>query len=326
MSQPQPRTLLSIQYLRGLAALAVVVVHTTWLPFHAGYAGVDVFFVISGFIMVHVSGREAAPAAFLLARAIRVLPLYWLMVLLTAVESTDNSPPRVLAALALWPTQRFDGQWLPVLTPGWTLSYEAFFYLAFAAALLLPASRRLAALTGGLLMIVAAVLAGPRPMFEGVTPLLLPEFLAGAWLCRAWQAGRLPGAVAGCLMALSGAAAILLLPAGSDLPWRPVLWGIPALLAVAGLLTLETRGRLPQVPGLLALGNASYALYLTHPMMFWAVRAPLKHLPGVLALPLLLAACIAVALLVHRYTEQPMTRWLKGRLAVPRTGVQRGAA
>ena len=316
-----PGTLLSIQYLRGLAALAVVVVHLGWVPFSAGHAGVDVFFVISGFIMMHTSRREPTPGVFLAARAIRVLPLWWLIVLVTAAANSTSrvsDPPwRVLASLVLWPTQRWDGEWQFIVGPGWTLAYEAAFYLAFAVALLLPARRRLPALTAGFLLACAgAGLAAPDVLRTfGISPMLLLEFLGGAWLHRAWQGDRLPGSVIGWALILAGAAAIFSAPfMGGNVMWRPVTLGVPALLVAAGGLTLERRGHLPRVPGLMLLGNASYALYLTHELVLGQVAHPLRPLPGAVAVPCALAACVAAAILVHRWAEQPMGRWLSRQL------------
>src|SRR3984957_156703 len=99
------RVLLSIQALRALAALAVVAYHALQWDrggFDVGRAGVDVFFVISGFIMWHVtSGREVVPGAFLWRRITRVAPLYWLATF------------GVLAVALAWPA------FLPEVRPGW---------------------------------------------------------------------------------------------------------------------------------------------------------------------------------------------------------------
>lgn len=86
---------------------------------------------------------------------------------------------------------------------------------------------------------------------------------------------------------------------------------------MAGALGLENGG-LPRVPGLRALGDASYALYLTHLLVLQAVLPVLRPWPVALALPLALLACIAVALLVHRGVERPMACLLStSRSAAP---------
>ena len=310
-SMEQTHTLRSIQYLRGLAALAVTAMHTGWTYSGIGAAGVDIFFVISGFIMVHVSRRETAPLAFLQARALRVVPLYWLVTFVALMVRQDADLPRLLTSLAFWPHAGFDGRDYPVIIQGWTLNYEVFFYITFAASLLLPTSRQLLALTAAFSgLILAGIALHPGSVVAGVytNPLLL-EFLAGAWLCRVWQRGSLPtGRVAIALATIGALAFAAQVNIGPSDSWRCLTWGFPALLIVAGALGVEAGKLLPRVPGLLALGNASYALYLTHLLVEHPLQAVLRPLPLPLALPLMLAACVAVALGVYRWVEQPLAR------------------
>ena len=113
------------------------------------------------------------------------------------------------------------------------------------------------------------------------------------------------------------AAGVVALAAQVALPaepttWRWLVWGVPAALIVAGALGLE--GILPRVPTLLMLGNASYATYLTHVLVLHATATGLRSYPAVLALPLAIAACVAVGWATHHYVEQPIGRWLAGRL------------
>lgn len=314
-------TLKSIQYLRGLAALSVVAMHTGWTHSDIGAAGVDVFFVISGFIMVHVSRREVTPAAFLRARVLRVVPLYWLLTLAGVALVGLDDAPRIFASLAFWPHAGWDGRDDPVILPGWTLNYEVFFYLVFAATLLLPARRRLIALSVGLVGLVALGIGIHPAHIVAATytgPLLL-EFLAGAWLCQAWHRGRLPKGRWGIAMAGFGALA-LLAQAGIGPPdgWRCLTWGVPSLLIVAGALGMETGAWLPRVPGLQQVGDASYALYLTHLMVQKPLLPILHPLPLPVALPAAMLACIAVALAAHRWLELPLGSMLRPkRLAKP---------
>lgn len=157
--------------------------------------------------------------------------------------------------------------------------------------------------------------------------MLLPEFLAGAWLYLAWQRNKMPGAALGWVMVLAGGLAILLLPStAGNLMWRPIGLGIPALLIVAGGLTLKSRGRLLRVPGLATLGAASYALYLTHDLALMLVKPLFRPLPEAVALPCVLVVCIAVALLTHHGVELPLTRWLASRPALRRAEMQHGRA
>lgn len=149
---------ISIQVLRGFAAMMVVAYHAIdmanerfalgWRFGAAGEAGVDVFFVISGFVMIVAAQKTGAQDAhrFLLKRFIRIYPLYWfwttvkLVLLLTipaAAVSAVLDPAHLAASYALLPWTNADGKIYPFLVVGWTLSYEIFFYLCMAAALAL---------------------------------------------------------------------------------------------------------------------------------------------------------------------------------------------
>ena len=310
-------TLLSIQYLRGLAALAVAAMHTGWTRTGLGAAGVDVFFVISGFIMVFVSRREVTPAAFLRARILRVVPLYWLVTAVAIAVRQDADPARIVTSFLFWPHAGFDGRDYPVVIQGWTLNYEAFFYAVFALALLarakLETSRRLVILTVALGSLVAlGIILRPADIVAATyTGPLLLEFLAGAWLCRVWQRGLLPqGRVAAAMLAvgvLAFAAQVRMEPG----TWRIITWGLPALLVVSGSLGLETGGSLPRLPGLLALGDASYALYLTHLLVQRPLLPALHDQPTLIALPVVIVSCIVTALLVYRFVERPLHGWTR---------------
>src|ERR1700678_3437262 len=197
--------LLSIQALRALAALAVVAYHALQWDrggFEVGRAGVDVFFVISGFIMWHVtSGRNVAPGAFLWRRFTRVAPLYWLAtlgVLGVALVWPGFLPEvrpgwRHLAlSLAFIPHLDPRGLPFPTLPPGWTLDYEAVFYTIFAAALLGPRAWRGRTVIGALLAVVAFgfLLADPF-YYLGANPMLL-QFAAGVGVGWASEHGLAP--------------------------------------------------------------------------------------------------------------------------------------
>ena len=315
------RTLALLQALRAFAAIAVIIYHChsealNWLypgqprppEIFPWMAGVDVFFVISGFIIV-LSSRKlfGAPGGFrlfVMRRLIRVLPLYWamtslfLLVVLLAPGVLNSGVPdwrQILASYLFFPWPRADGLALPVYSLGWTLNYEMMFYTLCAGAVLLP--RRLAVMAVALVLglgVLIGALAGPLPEpFQFWTRPLVLDFIFGLFLGLLY--GR--GVAISPLVAWPGAlvAAALL---AMDLPTRPPLsdwptlgpiagYGLPATLLVAMAAFGETQKLSARVVGRIdffrrpfasvvrvfaELGDASYALYLLHPFIIRAMR------------------------------------------------------
>jgi len=318
----------SIQYLRAFAALSVVLFHSLqWarIDFDIGAAGVDVFFVISGFVMWRsTEDHDLKPLEFLRRRAIRIVPLYWAATLVLAggaalwparFPEIDPQPWHVLQSLAFLQHRNPAGQPFPVLAPGWTLNYEAAFYCLFAACLLLPRAHRLLGVSFGLVVTALYGFAHP-PAYEMLANPLMLEFLAGVLLAKASSRGLLPGREMGwglLAAALCWYGLLMATRTEWDL-WRPLFWGLPALLLVAGLVSLETSGGLPEIRPLTALGDASYSLYLLHPLVIGAVAVSLGTWRLWLFLPLALGLSCSLAWLSWRGFERPLTHWLKGPL------------
>ena len=160
--------IVSLQYLRAFAAMLVVAFHACdklakmdnanpAVAFPVGLTGVDIFFVVSGFI-IFVTARQsdATPLGFMRKRLIRVAPLYWVLTLFLAgvaimkpevLATTVFDLRHFVASMLFIPWQHPQiGAMLPLLIPGWTLNYEMAFYVMFAASLALPRSIRLWAL------------------------------------------------------------------------------------------------------------------------------------------------------------------------------------
>jgi exopolysaccharide production protein ExoZ len=324
---PSTKTLLSIQYLRAAAALAVVLFHALqWESggFEVGQAGVDVFFVISGVIMWWVTAhRGVGPGPFLWRRLTRVAPLYWLATLGVAAWAlvSPSFLPEVLVgwrhlALSLAFIPHFDprGRPFPLLPPGWTLTYEAAFYLVFAGALLGPRRWRAPAITVVLLAIVAAgfLLSDPAYIL-GANPMLL-EFAAGVWLGKLYETGGLPGRAWGLVLAALGVGIFTILEVIGFINelWRPLLWGVPAALIVAGALSFEARGRVIRSSVLKILGDASYAIYLVHLPATALIAHTLGYGRPWLFIPAAMAASIAAGLICRAWVEKPLLALLRG--------------
>jgi peptidoglycan/LPS O-acetylase OafA/YrhL len=346
--------LLLVQILRGVAALSIAALHaqhdavalaaatgTAWVPplDLPWAAGVDAFFVISGFIMVHASldlfHREGARGAFLARRVARIVPLYWavttlylaLAVLAPGLLNSELLAPwPVLASYLFIPAERPDGVVQPLYSLGWTLNYEMFFYALFALAIVLPYHRAIATLAGTILALVAvgSVCRLPEPFAFWTSPILL-EFVFGLALGHLRAQGVTIGRVMQVALALAGLALLALdltNPAGAVVVPRVLAWGVPAACLVAAA-SLGRDGLSPRSAATrfgVALGDASYALYLLHPFAIRGVRslAAASGLGSALGpggfILIALAGAILASLVVHRTFELAATAWLRQRL------------
>jgi exopolysaccharide production protein ExoZ len=334
----------SIQTLRAIAALAVVVMHIPedlavrgyghLPPFGKGAFGVDLFFVISGFVMVyasrHLFAREGAGVEFFLRRAARIIPLYWLVtsfLVFIARSQIGVSPhyswQHIAASYLFIPYPRpIDGTFLPLLPLGWTLNYEMFFYAVFAVALILP---RVAAISAVSMLLVLMSIAGallplPQPLRFWADPIIL-EFVYGMLLAEAYIRGiRLPRIAAVLAIAVGVAGAVLYDPnVASSVSLRGIAWGLPAAVLFAGVV-LSVSWSVGSSRILHVLGAASYSLYLTHPVVFIYMASYFGRLglpaysPPPLTGALWLVAALLVAVVIYLTFEKPVTRVLQRRI------------
>ena len=335
-----------VQVMRALAALSVLVQHSFHeaqrfnpsptlgflerLPWHIG---VDVFFVISGFIMMHTAaatfGKPGAARAFMLRRLIRIVPPYWffttLMVVATLVladrlNTARFEPLHALLSYLFVPHLRpgFPDQIHPILALGWTLLYEMFFYMAFALALFLNQKKGLTALFVGFVLLFLCAKAGLFTPGLNVfwSDTIMFAFFLGIFAWLALRDDAHPNA----LTALAGFAF-----AGVAVGWltglaeteRLFQLDFPAVLIFLALYRLPL-GRSPVALMLIALGDASYTLYLSHPFTVNALSATFikSHMSDKLGVwPttwLYIVACLAVsaivAFVVYTKAEAPLTR------------------
>jgi len=275
------KTITSIQYLRAIACLSVVAFHATedlGGPLDIGQTGVDLFFVISGFIMWTISEqRERAPGKFLWRRIVRIVPLYWLVTLAIFAKTSmlpGFSPTtaftwsNLIDSMLFIPYRSADGNILPVLYPGWTINYEMFFYLVMTAVLFLRRSWQFPVLAAGLigLVLAGAVMHPATAIGRTYTSAIVLEFLFGAAAAKLWLSGWVPGPHAGALLGLIGLAILgagyVLLPMPHYQAWRFLEAGVPALLILTAAIACEPV--LPRMGVLKSIGDGSYAIYLVH--------------------------------------------------------------
>ena len=279
------KPLLSAQYLRALASIGVVAFHTGRATI-LGQAGVDVFFVISGFIMWMVTIKPIGPGQFLWHRVVRVVPLYWIATLIMAAVR-GSSAPDAIESLLFWPHRDAGGQVWPVLVQGWTLNFEMFFYLVFAGDTADPAAPPIVVPHAGAVQpqrdrtCVATAWRGAAYLYQPAVPGISRWRLA----VGDRPAQRFPGfklAVAMLIVGLLGFAISLRKPA-PDL-WRFIVWGVPSLLVVCGAISIELRRGLPTIGPLKLLGDGSYSIYLFHTFVFYAVfyaaKSPIGRMAG----------------------------------------------
>jgi exopolysaccharide production protein ExoZ len=339
----------NIQVLRAFAALAVTWRHMLmWFAtdpgfglLHVGRAGVDVFFVISGFIMFHTTqNNDRTTAQFWTDRIIRIAPLYWLMTLfivalylfgLPSGDVTHIDPNDVPLGLLFIPNLRGDEDWNPIIATGWTLIFEMYFYALFGLTFFLRSQMKaLALLTAFFIAYYLLSLLVPLPytLYRWSQPITL-EFAAGGLLALLYRAPlALPrlsakatgyGLIAAGVIAFFVVAYIFTDQTAEPTGLRTLVNGPPAVMVIAGALMLEKSGVVWNSRTLLLLGAASYSIYLVHlPVLQYASILWQNLSPLPLMLPVFYAATYVVATLgglaLYFIFEKPVTAWLKARV------------
>lgn len=295
-----------------------------------GSWGVDIFFVISGFIMVFITANHSGgfneTMRFWVKRIIRIAPLYWtittfvvlLSILAPGVTEYQATLSHVLASYFFIPWQDSRGIPTPALGVGWTLNFEMFFYFAFGIILCLPRRMLITALLAWALasVTIGLIFEFSSPIGGMVTNQRLIEFACGALIGWLWLRQKvIPKEVA----MISVVVGFCLIGANVFEPQLPVIlkYGVPAALLVIGAVSLETHqvfsfsARFP-----LSLGDYSYSLYLTHPIILAATGKTIDSLalyskaPGSVLLFWEVAVAILAGAVVFTYIERPLHNML----------------
>ncbi len=343
------RSLDNLQALRGIACLLVVCYHLgsweiiiwpriRWMhPFRwFGYAGVDLFFAISGFIIVYSHldhlGNRSKLAGYFLRRAWRIFPVFWVAMFATAtlLYWVANQPQFNIG----WQNDWFE--WLllmprpdgnRVLPVAWSLSFEVMFYLAFGVLLLVP--KRFAFALG---VIWAAVVLGAKVMdYEPTSALgkmpLSPyvlEFLGGAFVAVLVKRGCVRGPRTCLIVGIAWPVLVVTLLAESTADafsaqtwYRVLAFGPASVLVVYAMAAGEQK----RWRWLRIIGDASYSIYLYHSVFFvCALFASFgishRFWPHLVWLGIMFGSGVGGGLLMYYFIERPLTNLMKRQ---PRT-------
>ena len=304
-----------IEVLRFVAAAAIVVLHLPTLGW-SGSWGVDMFFIISGFVMM--LSTQTRHEKFLVKRIIRIVPIYWIMtfaVFLVALlmpsvlNNTSADPAHLMKSLFFVPFDKNGAGHFPVLFVGWTLNYEMFFYVIFAVALGINAKYKdvITALVLFGFVIALRPVAGFLPDVYG--NLIILEFVLGLALFEIINQRR-PGR-------LILYAVIYVLPLifyDDAITNRAYRFGAPCFLAALVSLVVFRRVKFPKL--MVTLGGASYALYLSHAYIIQFCDKVLKLFSNgtqanCMATAGVFIMTLIAAVLIYKTLEVPVTKWLR---------------
>lgn len=353
------RKIADLQALRAIAAGTVIVAHAIEygvrrqildpegyrVAWSIGWLGVTSFFTISGLIMIRSSydryGCAGASVDFLKRRLLRVVPLYWLVMLpmaaATLLRGEPVEPAMILKTMLFIPYLPPGGEAMrPVVGQGWTLNFEMMFYALFALTLLLRRRVGILLLIGWIAAVVAArafvwplvPYADPSTPLQFWTDPLLLMFAGGVlvgWAERSgrWRPHRVAYPVAATLALFAATTSAFVFLGGSfpmPIGWQAVMAfaGLAAVVLCAGPRDTDST-RLGAV--MERLGDASYSTYLVHPLVLMVLAAMVQRVSPALFhpavfVPVALVACNLAGWVMFRTIELPLTRWLNARAGI----------
>lgn len=349
MTNSTNKVFVNIQALRAIAALMVVFGHSL-VPkefpliegaltiFHSfAYAGVDLFFVLSGFIISVAATREHGGAFFLrgrramfflLKRFVRIFPVYWIVLGISAIASHWHVlAPAGFAHVSL-PVIFLLTQANWLVQQAWTLSFELYFYAVVSLVLLIAPQRYFTCMALLMAIQAAIVFTATNPDSQMWTNALILEFGMGCFVAFLMQKQRRISPVlllvAGLVFFLRGAVLTSEMIASQHMQLhsleRMMTFGVGAMLILTAALKFETGKQFIAGPRMQFLGDASYSIYLLHMTMLVVIAAFFKSTMFAGVLPKYAEVLITVALSVlscivfYHWVEQPMLAWLKSRI------------
>lgn len=342
-------TLKGLQLLRCIGCLFVLQAHIN-RDFMVGFFSLDIFFIISAFVMAMIITKPTQnQVGFMKGRIARVLPLYWSLTLLifalallapSLLGSTTADPVNLFKSLFFIPYYKENGLIDPILAVAWTLNYEILFYVFCTLSFFLRSELRIAFVSAGMLSVyaIANTLQGqgsaPADFYSQYFMLEFPMGMM-IWVLFRKFGDRFSVKGSPAFTLIAGLLAFMIY---ADLYLKPhmylmVLFAIPSALVVWLALFQDSYiGDGPLTRLAMLLGDASYSIYLTHVFIIEAIKklvprfvdgfvfetAPVMLLTAVL--------CIVAGILVDRWFDKPAVKgfgdWLKARRFLPQLTVK----
>jgi peptidoglycan/LPS O-acetylase OafA/YrhL len=354
----------SIQFLRAVAALLVVYEHSmdvanqygsSWQQkfYHLdnfGCIGVDLFFVISGFIITYVANKYNGASQgihFLAKRFVRINPVYYiatglclgLYILQLQVnhipfaKDFNQTMSSLMDAILVVPTSGDIESFKPLLIVGWTLAFEWLFYFLFFLVILWNVKYKTLILLGLILLLIGiGQLISPNDLrLQFISNPIMLEFIMGVIICQMYlRSGKLPTWVGVTCLSIGLISYLLLIRLGFGNVWyylgtingklslnKFFLWGIPSSCIVAGCVFLEKNGYLSRLfnnKWSILLGNASYSIYLLHYIIlnvFTLIYIKTKFfLPADAMIWLQGIVATSIAIGFYKLVEKPLLKYM----------------
>jgi peptidoglycan/LPS O-acetylase OafA/YrhL len=351
----QRQTFVTIQILRGIAALGVVYTHcATEGGFNGlkntGAWGVDIFFIVSGFIIAYIVSRNTEN--FMIKRIFRVVPLYFIatfsivfvaVIFPDLIHGTKISMEKIIKSILFIPYKDELKQNLPILGPGWTLNFEMFFYLIMAFCVFLVKNKKYLPMFCSAVLIVLLFVFNVVKLdffifeyYRSYNGGLFPEFIYGLLLYLIYSHIKSRTSIISspnillliriiCIVVIIGSLVYLITSDVMGVYFsenRNLQKGIPALLLVIAALLLEEN---VNVKGVIAkifvlLGDASYAMYLFHyHIIAFLSRVILQKLIGnnntiiveILKLLFIIIVTVIISVYLYKFVDMPIQKKLK---------------
>ncbi len=338
---PQKNQLKTLQIVRALASTSVVYFHIGSVPCFGGIGslpcfggfGVDIFFVLSGFVMAMIIATGQSASRFAISRVSRIVPLYWVLTTFVLVlaafkpellNSTTANLLNYLRSILFVPYFKENGTLMPMLFVGWSLNYEMVFYVCVALSLIISPKRSIF-VTAGLLVATYmsfGYFAHSLVLNRFFGNELMYEFILGMLAFEVYNKGYFAHVPTGVALAAGVAGYLFMAVADSNAFHinRLLSYGVPSFIVISSAVRLENA--INSAPHVLVnlfigAGDASYATYLSHPYVTEAVRKILVlklHLFDInstLGVAITVSITLMTGALIYRLIDKPLSQRCK---------------